>query len=411
MNIIGTNGNDTLIGEAGDDTLIGEAGDDKLFGEAGNDKLFGEVGNDQLFGGVGDDQLFGEVGKDTLDGGVGTDTLIGGTGDDFYIYSTTGSIIENFNEGIDQVESSVSYTLGDNLEELALTGSSDISGTGNALDNVISDNYANNSLYGSDGNDTLYAYGGNDYLNGGIGDDYLSDRDFMYGGSSLIGNDTLDGGLGNDTYIVDRSTDTIIEGVNAGTDTVFFEVHIGAGNKLNDGFTLAANLENLTLIGRPSKFLSGIGNAVNNIIIGSSGDNYLSGEAGEDNLDGNDRNDWLSGGTCNDTLDGGTGDDTLLGEADNDFLTGNFGSDTLTGGAGADRFFFNSPLEGLDNITDFTGEEDKIEVSTSGFGIGIGEYNRLMYDITTGGLFIDQTQFASLQPDLDFVPSRDITIV
>jgi len=60
----------------------------------------------------------------------------------------------------------VNWTLGKNLENLRLQGSSKIKGIGNALNNTITGNAANNSLDGQAGSDTLYGFGGNDTLNG-----------------------------------------------------------------------------------------------------------------------------------------------------------------------------------------------------------------------------------------------------
>ncbi|MCQ8901786.1 calcium-binding protein [Acinetobacter baumannii] len=224
----------------------------------------GNALNNTLLGNSAINTLTDGAGDDYLDGGAGNDKLLGGLGNDVYVVdSTTDTITENTNEGIDTVRSSVTYTLGNNLENLTLTGTTAINATGNALNNTLIGNSAVNTL------------------TGGAGDDYLD------GGA---GNDKLLGGLGNDVYVVDSTTDTITENTNEGIDTVRSSVT----------YTLGNNLENLTLTGTTA--INATGNALNNTLIGNNEVNILNGGAGNDILDGQGGNDQFTGGTGSDTL-------------------------------------------------------------------------------------------------------------
>lgn len=400
------NPNQTPPGVPGNDTIYGGAGYDTLYGDEGNDYLDGGSEDDRLFGGSGNDRLFGGSGNDILDGGdrnqlasfqSGDDTMYGGSGNDtYYIDSIGDSIIEYANEGIDTVYSSISYTLGDNQENLTLTSSFSffsLNGFGNVLNNRIIGNSEGNSLYGYGGNDTIEGGFGNDSLYGCTGHDSLfggEGNDYLYGGSGNgndyleggAGNDTLEGGDGDDIYVVDSIGDVIIDSPGTGRELVLSSI----------SWTLQAGLDYLTL--RGSDAINGIGNNLNNTITGNNANNTLYG------LDGNDK------------LYGRGGDDRLSGWTGNDTLMGGFGNDTLLGGTDADTFVFSSPSEGIDTIRDFAyWEGDKIQVSASGFGIGVGDYSKFSFDSSTGALFFDGTQLASIQLDSGFVSYLDINIV
>lgn len=237
--IQGTSANENIYGFEGNDVLYGNDGYDILYGGSGNDSLDGGTNVNELYGGLGNDYLkggkenlgnvlYGEEGDDIFDSSTGVDTLIGGTGNDIYItfvYASaedkaifnkiifgqfTNKIIEYLNEGTDTVKSSFSYNLDDNLENLVLTGSSNINGIGNALDNRIEGNGGNNFLIGGDGNDQLFGYGGCDILVGGAGNDTLvggAGNDFLNGGS---GSDILVGGAGNNTLTGNAGADKFV---------------------------------------------------------------------------------------------------------------------------------------------------------------------------------------------------------
>jgi Ca2+-binding RTX toxin-like protein len=168
---------------------------------AGNDTLIGTDNNDMLAGLSGDDRIEGLAGDDHLNGGSGADTLIGGQGHDTYVIDNAGDVvIEQQYEGTDTVISSISYTLGEQVENLTLTAAEATHGSGNLLANQLKGNSADNTLNGFQGNDELQGYAGNDLLDGGLGDDRLyggDGNDVVRGGT---GRDQMEGGLGDDTY-------------------------------------------------------------------------------------------------------------------------------------------------------------------------------------------------------------------
>ena len=167
-------------------------------GNSLNNTIFGNSGNNVLNGGAGGDSLVGNAGNDTLMGGVGADTMTGGTGNDWYWVDNAGDIVIEFaNEGTDKVFTTISYTLTDNVEDLALQETAaNINGTGNGLNNTITDNTKDNVLDGGAGNDIIRASGGNDTLTGGLG------------------TDTLTGGLGNDRFVYTNLTHSLLAGID-----------------------------------------------------------------------------------------------------------------------------------------------------------------------------------------------------
>ena len=191
------------------------------------------------YGNAQNNTLTGNDGNNTLDGLEGADTMIGGKGDDTNVVDNIGDIVtEKSNEGTDTVQSSINYTLGANVENLILTGSHNLDGTGNELSNTITGNSGNNRLDGGTGVD------------------------------KLIGN------RGDDTYVVENAGDVVVESTSQGTDSVLASVN----------YTLTDNVENLTLTGTDS--LTGIGNTLKNSIIGNSGNNLIDGKDGADVLTG-----------------------------------------------------------------------------------------------------------------------------
>lgn len=108
-----------------------------------------------------------------LDGGEGADRMTGSAASNtFVVDNASDKVIEKeaAPDAVDTVESSIDYTLGDNLENLRLTGAA-LRGTGNGEDNKIAGTGRDNILTGGGGDDMLNGRGGNDVLDGQAGRD------------------------------------------------------------------------------------------------------------------------------------------------------------------------------------------------------------------------------------------------
>ncbi|MEY4250035.1 MAG: hypothetical protein RJA87_1668 [Pseudomonadota bacterium] len=440
--LTGTSGANSLDGGAGNDILIGGAGDDVYGVDALGDSIteLANEGTDTVRSSIGyqltddlenltllgsasidgtgngaNNVLIGNDGANRLDGVAGADSMSGGGGNDSYIVESAGdSVTELAGGGTDSVYSSVSFSLGANVENLILTGTAATNGTGNAEANILIGNSADNRMLGGDGDDILVAGAGNDYLDGGngtdiasfegattnlsidlstalgtistsLGTDTLVSIEGIIGGSGNdvlkgdaganyldggFGNDTLTGGAGDDIYGVDSTLDSVTELAGGGTDEV----------RASISYTLGSTLENLTLVG--SDRINGTGNSLDNVIIGNGGNNILVGGAGNDRLDGGAGLDIASyadittgltlnltlttaqamGTAGNDTLIsiegliGGSGNDSLTGNSDSNILEGGLGNDRLDGGAGLDVASFAGLTNGVElDLSNFSG--------------------------------------------------------
>ena len=466
VNLVGTEDTDYFYGNVTNDSLFGRGGDDTLSGGAGNDTLDGGTGADLMTGGTGNDLYVVDNLGDvvTEQAGQGTDTvqssltytlgvnlenltltgglaingtgnslnnilvgngsanvLTGGAGNDTYVVGAGDTVVEAASAGTDTVKSDTSWTLGNNLEHLILTGIAAVNGTGNSLANTLTGNSATNTLSGGAGADTLIGGQGDDlYIVDNVGDKVtelagegvdtvqsavtytlsanvenltLSGTSAINGTGNgldniLVGNSAsnrLTGGAGNDTYVVGAG-DTVVEAVNAGIDTVQSSVT----------YTLAANVENLTLIGAGT--INGTGNGLNNILVGNSAVNTLTGGAGDDTyvvgggdtvvealnagidtvqssvnwtLGNNVENLSLTGSvaingtgnTLSNNIIGNGGNNVLAGGDGNDTLSGGQGDDALNGGAGNDIFQF-ARGDGQDLVTDASGTGDRLNFAS-----------------------------------------------
>ena len=436
-----------------------------LTGTSGDDTLLGSGGDDSLYGGLGNDTLAGGAGNDLLDGGSGNDIMIGGAGNDvFVVDSLSDLVIEVAGEGTDEVRVALAtaggaYKLAGNIENANLTNTVAFNLTGNGLNNTLTGNDAANVLNGGAGADTLIGGGGNDAyivdnlidtvieaVNAGIdqvqiniakaGGTYNAADNienmtltntvaFNLVGNNInnrltgnaadnvlnggAGNDTLIGGAGNDTYVIDSLSDVVTETLDNGTDLVQVAVARAGGT-----YTLAANIENATLINTVAFNLTGT--AADNVLTGNSAANTLNGDLGNDTLDGGAGNDTLIGGAGNDTyvidslsdvvteavdsgtdlvrvavaaaggtymvganvenatltntvafnLTGNSAANVLTGNDAANVLNGGAGVDTLIGGAGDDTYVIDSLSDVVTEATN--GGTDLVQVAVSAAG-------------------------------------------
>lgn len=377
-NLVGSSGNDLLGGTAAANRLDGRAGVDtasyasasasvrldlglgSASGGGGADVL---VSIENANGGKAADVLIGSAAANVLNGGAGADTLRGGLGDDTYVVDQSGDVlIESAGAGIDTVQSAIGLTLGSAFENLLLLGTAHLSGQGNAVANRLIGNAGNNQLDGAAGADRLEGGSGADRLRGGPEADLLlgaAGNDTLDGG---LGNDVMSGGSGDDVYVVDSTSDRLMEDYEAGRDLVLASVSVA----------LPVHVEDLTLTG--SANAAATGNGAANVLRGNAGSNVLNGSGGADGMIGGAGNDRYivdnvadrcyeaAGGgvdtvqatvayTLGDHIENlilsgsaaiaGTGNalaNQIFGNAAGNVLTGGQGNDTMAGGAGNDVY-------------------------------------------------------------------------
>jgi Ca2+-binding RTX toxin-like protein len=400
-----------IDGNDNDNLLQGTRLDDEIYGNGGVDVLFGYEGNDFLYGGNGsNDRMYG--GKDN---------------DTYFVRDTQDVVTEFFNEGIDTVNATFSYTLGSNVENLNLVLGS--TGIGNELDNEITGNAYDNTLIGGFGDDDLDGKGGIDTADYshwdavtqgrtvifdlspvfGTAERFAEGRDWhsptvrAYGDSSLtrlesdsllsienirgtnagdifFGSPTDNefwGRGGDDTFFGDFGRDTLHG--DGGTDTVSYVDSLGVNIDLRSG-----GRGGFAEGDRYTDIENAVGSSFADVIVGTNANNNLFGGDGKDTLDG---------GLGDDVLDGGTGNDRLIsgGEIDIERLTGGEGFDTFVYLARSDSN--TTATRTGDFILDFNANEDLIDLRTLGV-----RATDLMITNSTGA---DGTRLARVLEDLN----------
>jgi Ca2+-binding RTX toxin-like protein len=437
--LLGGAGNDSLIGGLGNDSLSGSdvAGTaigtdgDTLAGGLGNDSYFVDSRNDIVVEAAGEgvdiirtslgsytlaanvenlsyigantvagagatltgnnlaNSIIAFGGDDSLDGGANdavsdgnggsstpSDTLNGGFGNDTYVLRNVNDLVvgESAISGIDTAV--VRYDPAGSIIYMGGTGR-----ISQFVENLVYQGPGAATVIGSF---TTAGFNGANSIAGGAGDDVLAGG--LSGNALLTGEDTLRGGAGNDAYFIDSAGDSVVgEVAGGGADTIFsgfslvdmstnsdlaqIEMLVSAGlsNSPAAAFTTSGNTA-----------FTGIGNALDNTIIGSLNNvfNSLAGGLGNDSLVAGAATATLDGGQGNDTLDasrgtvnaanslsGGAGNDSLLGSLGAETLDGGTGADTMSGGNGNDVYVVDSNQDLIIERSGTSGGIDEVRLS------------------------------------------------
>jgi Ca2+-binding RTX toxin-like protein len=362
-NVITANsGNDTLIAGSGVATMIGGTGNDTFVVNNTADVVQAKVGGINtiqtsvsytasnhvknltgtgnadltLTGNNLNNVITANSGNDTLVAGSGIATMIGGTGNDTFVVNNTADIVQAKVGGINTIQTSVSYTASNYVQNLTGTGTADLTLTGNNLNNVITANSGNDTLIAGSGVATMIGGTGNDtFVVNNVNDVVLAKStgknvntvltsvsyvapanvqnltgtgtaDLTLTGNNLNnvitannGNDTLVagsgiatmiGGTGNDTFVVNNVNDVVLaKSTGTNVNTVLTSV----------SYVAPANVQNLTGTGIADLTLTG--NSLDNIITANSGNDIMIGAGGNDTFIGGSGNNQMIGATGNDT--------------------------------------------------------------------------------------------------------------
>jgi Ca2+-binding RTX toxin-like protein len=331
-------------------TVFGLPSGDVTFTVVNFKNVTGSQADDIITGNGAANNLNGSAGDDILIASVGNDTLIGGDGVDIVDYGQLATKITLQAQGF--VNKGVLGT--DTVQAEVFIGNSDFANVidaASSTNNSINADLSQNSLkvFGLPSGDVTFTVVNFQDVTGSQVNDIIAGNDLDNTLNGGAGADVLSGGTGNDSYYVDNAGDIVKENANEGTDTVFTTI----------SYTLASNLENLTLLGTSA--INATGNGLNNSLTGNNAVNTIDGGIGNDTLNGGGGNDILLGGVGADDLTGGIGNDLIyLGANDNAVdtvrYTAGHGIDTIyqfVRGMGGDKLNFTG-IANFDVITSGT---------------------------------------------------------
>ncbi len=375
--------------------------------------------------------ITGTPGADTLNGTTGADTMTGLAGNDTYVVNHCDDVVVEANgtlDGIDTVKSSVSFVLLPDVENLTLTGTAAIDGTGNLAGNIMIGNGAENRITTGGGNDSVSAGAGNDVI--------------VVDGDNALAGDKIDGGTGIDRLLLNGDYAaglTLAPLPNTGAVVNVEEIDLADGNSYKLTLNDATNTAGLTVDGsaltgantlildggaETKSSLTAFGGAGDDSIAGGKGNDLLLGGAGADSLTGGGGTDTVSyagsaagvtvdltlgaqggvgdasgdqlsgfknvvGSDLDDTLTGDNQNNSIAGGAGNDTLVANGGNDTVLGGDGNDRLVLDANLTTADKIDGGDGNDTLVLNGdySKGFAFGANVTSIENIELTTGNSY------------------------
>jgi trimeric autotransporter adhesin len=334
--------------------------------------------------------------NDTLFAGSGLATLVGGSGNDtFVVNSVSDVVVDSASSTNNTIQSSVSFTLAANVNDLQLTGTAALTGTANSGSDTLVSNSGVDTLVGGSGPDLFIINNAADVILNAASNDTVessvsyslpanvtslilvgssniqgignSSADLLTAGSGVdtlvagTGIATMIGGAGNDTFAVNNANDVVVDSSTTTSNIIQSSVN----------YSLPANVD--SLLSTVSTALTLTGNSdENNVLTASSGsdsvvgvafNNTINGGVGIDTIDAGPGQNLIysgNGGTSEftptivnggapgtnvttaTTIYGGTGFDSLTGGPGTDLIYGGSGDDTVLGGAGVELLYAGS---------------------------------------------------------------------
>jgi Ca2+-binding RTX toxin-like protein len=363
INVMDTDGNNTIAGNDGDNTITVTGGTDTISGGLGDDRAFIDYSQSTTVAITGTASTITSSLGTTAMSGFEHYTVLTGASDDTLTFGSGNHYLDTA-EGISTIvlgNGDSTVLTGDGADTITVgTGNNTIvMGDGiNTFATAIT-GFGNNIITGGTGADTITVGNGNNHITGGGGID--TGLDTIVAGN---GENCIDGGDGaNNTVTVGGGNNYLLGGdgidaITAGNGKNF----IDAGEGLN-------------------KVTAGTGD--NYIVVGDSND-AVTAMGGQNNIQTGDGTNTVTTGTGNDVVETGAGSDTVtVGTGDN-IVKVFGGTDVLTAGAGNDRLIVDYSASNTVVVSAFTGAGTYGGTISAGINGGVTITAFDEFHITTG---------------------------